>query len=62
MVKEILVNRKTAWFSWEIIIHTYNIYQDYFVSYEKDVTGQIFHNRWELSFDKSKGLLNKEEE
>ena len=57
MTKEILVNRKTKWGSWEIVIHTANIYQDYFVSYEKDSAGLIFHNRWELSFDKSRGLI-----
>ena len=57
MTKEIMVNRKNE-FGWEIIVHTYNIYNDYFVSYQKDNLGQVFHNRWELSFDKSKGKVN----
>ena len=61
MTKTIMSNRKTKWFSWEIIIHTANIYNDYFECFEKDVTGQVFHNRWELSLDKSKGLLKTRE-
>jgi len=57
MTKTILSNKTTAWDSWEIIVHTANIYNDYFEMFEKDNIGQVFHNRWELSLNKSKGLL-----
>jgi len=57
MTKEILKNHKTKWNTWEILIYTSNIYQCYFTCYEKDSDGHIYHNRWELDINKSKGMI-----
>lgn len=57
MVKEILKNEKGECY-WEIVVHTYNIYNDYFKTYERDMDGNVFENHWSMDLKKTKGKVN----
>ena len=58
-MKEILYNRKKDGI-WEIMVHTYNIYDDYMTHYSR-AYGRVFQNKYILTSENSKHYKIREE-